>query len=241
MSTPTHKKRNNKTLKASSVSTKITKFDTAVLRFLKKKKPSEAKLVDFVQDEWLKQTKSYLSASTAKKIAKRLMQVHAITHYKPVNSTRKQRGGYALTGAPLSGFTGPGNPALPVLFSRPADITNASFNPMPYWSIAQDRGCGSDFAGVGPGPTMGSNRVSRARSRRQRGGAAFSIPASQPMNFEMLGANTLIGVRNPVMSVGNPVIPGFTSTYVPLRGFDTPQAEVITKQLPLVWPAPTSQ
>jgi hypothetical protein len=81
---------------------------------------------------------------------------------------------------------------------------------------------------------MGDNTVARSR-KRQRGGAAFSLPGSVPMNLSQMGINTSLGMRNPVMSTGNPVIPAFTQTYVPLKGGIDNEAMVIKSQLPLVW------
>jgi hypothetical protein len=66
---PTEKvsKKQRGSLKSNSVNAKVTKFDTAVLRFVKRSNPSPAKLTAFIQDEWLKKTKSFLPASTAGK------------------------------------------------------------------------------------------------------------------------------------------------------------------------------
>ena len=179
--------RKARSLKSSSVNAKVEKFDAAVLRFVKTK-PSEAKLVRFIQDEWLRKTKSVLPAKTAVKIAKKMSHLTAAKHFK-MGKTRKQRGGagYALMGAPLSApAMGPGNPAVPVLTRMPTDITTdamfGSSSPVAYYSAAQARGCGAgEFDGYGPGASMGSNEVPKTR-RRQRGGAAYTIPASQPMS-----------------------------------------------------------
>ena len=244
MSTMSKKTRKSRSLKSSSVNAKVEKFDAAVLRFVKTK-PSEAKLVRFIQDEWLRKTKSVLPTKTAVKIAKKMSHLTAAKHFK-MGKTRKQRGGagYALMGAPLSApAMGPGNPAVPVLNRMPTDInTEAMFgssSPVAYYSAAQARGCGAgEFDGYGPGASMGSNEVpkTRSRSRKQRGGAAYTIPASQPMSVipqEII--RTTMGQHNPVYSTGNPVIPGFKMTYSPLAGTLDDSAQRITSSLPLVW------
>jgi hypothetical protein len=121
----------------------------------------------------------------------------------------------------------------------PADITQSSqfaaASPVSYFSIAQDRGIpAGGWEGYGPKPGMGDNTVARTR-RRQRGGAAFTIPGSVPMNLAEMGINTSIGIINPKISTGNPTIPGFVQTYVPLKGDIDNSAMQITSQLPLVW------
>ena len=233
-----HKSRGS--LKSNSVNAKVTKFDTAVLRHIRRSNPAPEKLVAFIQDEWLKKTKSYLPTTTAKKIAKRFSHLQTSTHVKVGSKTRKkQRGGAGLVGSPLTDAFGPGGLA-PVLLKMPADITQSSqfaaSSPVSYYSIAQDRGIPvGGWDGYGPKPGMGDNTVSRSRTRKQRGGAAFSLPGSVPMNLSQMGINTSLGMRNPVMSTGNPVIPAFTQTYVPLKGGIDNEAMVIKSQLPLVW------
>ena len=243
------KKQRSRSLKSSSVNAKVEKFDAAVLRFVKRSKPSEDKLVRFIQDEWLRKTKSVLPAKTAKKIAQRMNHLVVAKHFK-MGKTRKQRGGssYALMGAPLVGASlGPGNPAMPVLNRMPTDITTeAAFgaaSPVSYFSAAQSRGCGAgEFAAFGPTAGMGSNEVpsssgghTRSR-RRQRGGAAFTIPASQPMSvIPQESIRTMTGQMNPIYSTGNPVVPGFKMMYTPLAGNLDDSAERITSALPLVW------
>jgi hypothetical protein len=241
MATEKVRRKSRGSLKSNSVNAKVTKFDTAVLRHIRRSNPAPEKLVAFIQDEWLKKTKSYLPATTAKKIAKRFAHLQTSTHVKVGGKTRKQkkqRGGAALVGAPLTDTFGPGSLA-PTLLKMPADITQSSqfaaSSPVSYFSIAQDRGIpAGGWEGYGPKPGMGDNTVARSR-RRQRGGAAFSIPGSVPMNLAEMGINTSIGVRNPIMSTGNPVIPGFSQTYVPLKGTIDNSAAQITGQLPLVW------
>jgi len=241
MATEKVRRKSRGSLKSNSVNAKVTKFDTAVLRHIRRSNPAPEKLVAFIQDEWLKKTKSYLPATTAKKIAKRFAHLQTSTHVKVGGKTRKQkkqRGGAALVGAPLTDTFGPGSLA-PTLLKMPADITQSSqfaaASPVSYFSIAQDRGIpGGGWDGYGPKPGMGDNTVARSR-RRQRGGAAYSLPGSVPMNLAEMGINTSIGVRNPIMSTGNPVIPGFSQTYVPLKGTIDNSAAQITGQLPLVW------
>ena len=248
MSTQSHrKKQRSRSLKSSSVNAKVEKFDAAVLRFVKRSKPSEDKLVRFIQDEWLRKTKSVLPAKTAKKIAQRMSHVVAAKHFKTGGKTRKnrkeQKGGYALMGAPLVGSTlGPGNPAIPVLNRMPTDITTeAAFgaaSPVSYFTAAQSRGCGAgEFAAFGPTAGMGSNEVPSAKSRRrQRGGAAFTIPASQPMSvIPQEAIRTMTGQNNPIYSTANPVVPGFKMMYTPLAGTLDNSAERITTSLPMVW------
>jgi len=230
------KRKSRGSLKSNSVNTKVTKFDTAVLRFLRRTNPTPEKLVAFIQDEWLNKTKSYLPASTAKKIAKRF--AHLQTSSK-TRKNRKQQGGAALVGSPLTDAFGPGS-LTPALLKMPADVTVSSqfaaSSPVSYYSIAQDRGIpASGWEGYGPKPGMGDNTVSRSRTRKQRGGAAYSLPGSVPMNLSEMGINTALGVRNPVFSTGNPVIPGFAQTYVPLKGELDNSAMRITSALPLVW------
>ena len=241
MATEKVRRKSRGSLKSNSVNAKVTKFDTAVLRHIRRSNPAPEKLVAFIQDEWLKKTKSYLPATTAKKIAKRFAHLQSSTHVKVGNKTRKQkkqRGGAHLVGAPLTDAFGPGGLG-PVLLKMPADITQSSqfaaASPVSYFSIAQDRGIpAGGWDGYGPKPGMGDNTVARSR-RRQRGGAAYSLPGSVPMNLAEMGINTSIGVRNPVISTGNPVIPGFTQTYVPLKGDIDNSSMRITSQLPLVW------
>jgi hypothetical protein len=241
MATEKIRRKSRGSLKSNSVNAKVTKFDTAVLRHIRRSNPAPEKLVAFIQDEWLKKTKSYLPATTAKKIAKRFAHLQTSTHVKVGGKTRKQqkqRGGAALVGAPLTDTFGPGGLA-PVLLKMPADITQSSqfaaASPVSYFNIAQDRGIpAGGWEGYGPKPGMGDNTVARSR-RRQRGGAAFSIPGSVPMNLAEMGINTSIGIINPKMSTSNPVIPGFVQTYVPLKGDIDNSAMQITGQLPLVW------
>ena len=240
MATEKVRRKSRGSLKSNSVNAKVTKFDTAVLRHIRRSNPAPEKLVAFIQDEWLKKTKSYLPATTAKKIAKRFNHLQSSTHVKVGGKTRKQRGGGCapLVGAPLTDAFGPGSLA-PALLKMPADITQSSqfaaASPVSYFSIAQDRGIpAGGWDGYGPKAGMGDNKVGRTR-RRQRGGAAFSIPGSVPMNLAEMGINTAIGVRNPIMSTGNPVNPGFAPTYVPLKGGIDNSAMQITSQLPLVW------
>ena len=235
------KRKSRGSLKSNSVNTKVTKFDTAVLRFFRRTNPSPEKLVAFIQDEWLKKTKSYLPATTAKKIAKRFTHLQTSTHMKmgKTRKNRKQQGGAALVGSPLTDAFGPGSLA-PALLKMPADVTVSSqfaaASPISYYSIAQDRGIPANgWEGYGPKPGMGDNTVSRSRTRKQRGGAAYSLPGSVPMNLSEMAINTAVGVRNPVMSTGNPVIPGFSPTYVPLKGEIDNSAMRITSALPLVW------
>jgi len=245
MATEKVRRKSRGSLKSNSVNAKVTKFDTAVLRHIRRSNPAPEKLVAFIQDEWLKKTKSYLPATTAKKIAKRFAHLQSSTHVKVGGKTRKQqkqRGGGPLVGAPLTDAFGPGSLA-PALLKMPADITQSSqfaaASPVSYFSIAQDRGIpAGGWDGYGPKAGMGDNKVGRTR-RRQRGGAAFSIPGSVPMNLAEMGINTAIGVRNPIMSTGNPVVPGFAPTYVPLKGGIDNSAMQITSQLPLVWKTTT--
>lgn len=240
MATEKIRRKSRGSLKSNSVNAKVTKFDTAVLRHIRRSNPAPEKLVAFIQDEWLKKTKSYLPATTAKKIAKRFAHLQTSTHVKVGAKTRKQkqRGGAALMGAPLTDTFGPGSLA-PTLLKMPADITQSSqfaaASPVSYFSIAQDRGIpAGGWEGYGPKPGMGDNTVARTR-RRQRGGAAFTIPGSVPMNLAEMGINTSIGIINPKISTGNPTIPGFVQTYVPLKGDIDNSAMQITSQLPLVW------
>lgn len=236
------KRKSRGSLKSNSVNTKVTKFDTAVLRFLRRTNPTPEKLVAFIQDEWLNKTKSYLPASTAKKIAKRFSHLQTSMHVKMGSKTRKnrkQQGGAALLGSPLTDAFGPGS-LTPALLKMPADVTVSSqfaaSSPISYYSIAQDRGIPANgWEGYGPKPGMGDNTVSRSRSRKQRGGAAYSLPGSVPMNLSEMGINTALGVRNPVYSTGNPVVPGFAPTYTPLKGEIDNSAMRITSALPLVW------
>jgi len=230
------KRKSRGSLKSNSVNTKVTKFDTAVLRFLRRTNPTPEKLVAFIQDEWLNKTKSYLPASTAKKIAKRFAHLQMSSKTR---KNRKQQGGAALVGSPLTDAFGPGS-LTPALLKMPADVTVSSqfaaSSPVSYYSIAQDRGIPANgWEGYGPKPGMGDNTVSRSRTRKQRGGAAYSLPGSVPMNLSEMGINTALGVRNPVFSTGNPVIPGFAQTYVPLKGELDNSAMRITSALPLVW------
>jgi len=241
MATEKVRRKSRSSLKSNSVNAKVTKFDTAVLRHIRRSNPAPEKLVAFIQDEWLKKTKSYLPATTAKKIAKRFSHLQTSTHVKVGSKTRKQkkqRGGAALVGTPLTDTFGPGSLA-PTLLKMPADITQSSqfaaASPVSYFSIAQDRGIpAGGWNGYGPKAGMGDNTVARSR-RRQRGGAAFSIPGSVPMNLAEMGINTSIGIPNPKMSTSNPVIPGFNQTYVPLKGDIDNSSMQITSQLPLVW------
>jgi hypothetical protein len=244
---PTEKvsKKQRGSLKSNSVNAKVTKFDTAVLRFVKRSNPSPAKLTAFIQDEWLKKTKSFLPASTAGKIAKRFAHLQASTHVKmgKTRKNRKQSGG-ALAFSPIGDAFGPGSLA-PVMLKMPADITQSSqfaaASPVSYYTIAQDRGVPADgWAGYGPKPGMGDNKVGRRRSqRRQRqsqiGGAAFSLPGSVPMSTAELGINTSLGVTNPRFSTGNPTIPGFGLAYSEMKVPIDNSAQGITSQLPLVW------
>ena len=241
MTTEKVSKKQRGSLKSNSVNAKVTKFDTAVLRFVKRSNPSPAKLTAFIQDEWLKKTKSYLPASTATKIAKRFAHLQASTHVKTGGKTRKaQKGGAALAFSPLGETFGPGSLA-PVMLKMPADITQSSqfaaASPVSYYTIAQDRGIPADgWAGYGPKPGMGDNKVSRRRTqRRQRGGAAFSLPGSVPMSTAELGIHTAIGVTNPRFSTGNPTIPGFNLAYNEMKVPIDNSAQGITSQLPLVW------
>jgi len=255
---PTEKvsKKQRGSLKSNSVNAKVTKFDTAVLRFVKRSNPSPAKLTAFIQDEWLKKTKSFLPASTAAKIAKRFAHLQASTHVKmgKTRKNKKQNGG-ALAFSPVGDAYGPGSLA-PVMLKMPADITQSSqfaaASPVSYYTIAQDRGIPADgWAGYGPKPGMGDNKVNRRSSqRRQRGGssnrldkqrqsqiggAAFSLPGSVPMSTAELGINTSLGVTNPRFSTGNPTIPGFNLEYSEMKVPIDNSAQGITSQLPLVW------
>jgi len=240
MTTEKASKKHRGSLKSNSVNAKVTKFDTAVLRFVKRSNPNPAKLTAFIQDEWLKKTKSYLPASTAVKIAKRFAHLQASTHVKMGKKTRKVQKGGALAMSPLGDAFGPGSLA-PVLLRAPADITQSSqfaaASPVSYYTIAQDRGIPADgWAGYGPKPGMGDNKVSRRRTRRrQSGGAAFSLPGSVPMSTAELGINTAIGVTNPRFSTGNTTVHGFDLTYTPLKGGIDNSSQSITSQLPLVW------
>ena len=241
---PTEKvsKKQRGSLKSNSVNVKVTKFDTAVLRFVKRSNPSPAKLTAFIQDEWLKKTKSFLPASTAGKIAKRFAHLQASTHVKMGGKTRKNRkqSGGALAFSPVGDAYGPGSLA-PVMLKMPVDITQSSqfaaASPVSYYTIAQDRGVPADgWAGYGPKPGMGDNKVGRRRSqRRQRGGAAFSLPGSVPMSTAELGINTSLGVTNPRFSTGNPTIHGFGLAYSEMKVPIDNSAQGITSQLPLVW------
>ena len=242
MTTEKVSKKHRGSLKSNSVNAKVTKFDTAVLRYVKRSNPSPAKLTAFIQDEWLKKTKSYLPASTAAKIAKRFAHLQASTHVKMGRKTRKAQkgGGDKLAFSPLGSAYGPGSLA-PVMLKMPADITVSSqfaaASPVEYFSIAQDRGIPADgWAGYGPKPGMGDNKVNRRRSqRRQRGGAAYSLPGSVPMNISELGINTTLGVKNPGYASSNPTMPAFGYAYSPLTTPLDNSSQRITGQLPLVW------
>ena len=242
MTTEKVSKKHRGSLKSNSVNAKVTKFDTAVLRYVKRSNPSPAKLTAFIQDEWLKKTKSYLPASTAAKIAKRFAHLQASTHVKMGRKTRKAQkgGGDKLAFSPLESAYGPGSLA-PVMLKMPADITVSSqfaaASPVGNFSIAQDRGIPADgWAGFGPKPGMGDNKANRRRSqRRQRGGAALSLNGSVPMSTAELGINTAIGVTNPRFSTGNPTIPAFGYAYSPLTTPLDNSSQRITGQLPLVW------
>ena len=226
-------------LKSNSVNAKVTKFDTAVLRFVKRSNPTHQKLTAFIQDEWLKKTKSYLPASTAAKVAKRFAHLQATMRVKGTRKQQKQRGG-SLSMSPLDAAFGPGSLA-PAMLKMPTDVTVSSqfaaASPVSYYTIAQDRGIPVDgWAGYGPKPGMGDNKVSRRRTRRrQSGGAAITIPGSVPMSTAERGINTAFGVQNPVYSTGNPVVPGFKQMYQPLAGGIDNSAHTITSALPLVW------
>ena len=242
MTTEKVSKKHRGSLKSNSVNVKVTKFDTAVLRYVKRSNPSPAKLTAFIQDEWLKKTKSYLPASTAAKIAKRFAHLQASTHVKMGRKTRKAQkgGGGMLASCPLESAYGPGSLA-PVMLKMPADITVSSqfaaASPVGNFSIAQDRGIPADgWADYGPKPGMGDNKTNRRRSqRRQRGGAANGFPSSSPMSTAQLGINTSLGVKNPVFSTGNPTIPAFGYAYSPLTTPLDNSSQRITGQLPLVW------
>lgn len=230
-------------LKASSVNDRVAKFDAAVLKYLKKSHPSESQLVHVVQDEWQKKTKSHLPHTTAKKIAKRLLNIYQsskITGGKRKTSKREsQRGGMApLTDA----YALPGSPHGTTLLKLPDDNSTSAFfaagSPVSYYQIAQDRGAGTDaFAGLKPGPMMGSNNVarSRGRSRKQRGGAAFSIPSSVPANIQTLSVNNVLGISSPISATGNPVVPGFSQMFNPMKTQIDDSAMRVTSSLPLVW------
>jgi hypothetical protein len=243
MATEKVRRKSRGSLKSNSVNAKVTKFDTAVLRYVKRSNPSQQQLVSFVQNEWLKKTRSFLPVSTAAKVAKRFAHLQAGMRVKGTRKQQRggsqptagQRGGAGpLAFSPVGDAFGPGS-LTPAALKMPAEMTN----PISYYSIAQDRGIpAGGWDGYGPKAGMGDNKVGRTR-RRQRGGAAFSIPGSVPMNLAEMGINTAIGVRNPIMSTGNPTIPGFAPTYVPLKGGIDNSAMQITSQLPLVWKTTT--
>jgi hypothetical protein len=240
MATEKVKHRRSGSLKSNSVNAKVTKFDTAVLRFVKRSNPDQAKLVSFIQNEWLKKTKSYLPASTAAKVAKRFAHLQLTMRVKGTRKQKQRGGAGPLASSPFDAAFGPGSLAAQPL-RMPADNSiNPQFgasSPVSYFTIAQDRGIPADgWAGYGPKPGMGDNTVSRRRTRKhQRGGAALSLPGSVPMSTAELGINTVFGVKNPVFSSGNPVVPGFKQMYTPLNGsVDTSTAQ-ITSALPLVW------
>jgi hypothetical protein len=224
------------------VNDRVAKFDAAVLNYLKKSHPSESQLVHVVQDEWQKKTKSHLPLSTAKKIAKRLLHVYQSSKVGGKRKTSKrdsQRGGMAhLTDA----YALPGSPHGTTLLKLPDDNSTSAFfaagSPVSYYQIAQDRGAGTDaFAGLKPSPMMGSNAVarSRGRTRKQRGGAAFSIPSSVPANIQTLSVNNALGLSSPVSATGNPVVPGFSLMYSPMKTQIDDSAMRVTSALPLVW------
>ena len=230
MTTEKVSKKQRGSLKSNSVNAKVTKFDTAVLRYVKRSNPSQQQLVSFVQNEWLKKTRSFLPVSTAAKVAKRFAHLQAGMRVK---GTRKQQRGGAgpLAFSPVGDAFGPGS-LTPAALKIPAEMTN----PISYYSIAQDRGIPADgWAGYGPKPGMGDNKVSRRRTRKQRGGASFSLPGSVPMSTAELGINTVTGASNPRFSTGNPTIPGFDQKFTPLAGGITASATPISSALPLVW------
>lgn len=234
------KRRSRGSLKSNSVNAKVTKFDTAVLRYVKRSNPSQHQLVSFVQNEWLKKTKSFLPASTAAKVAKRFVHLQSTMSVKGTRKQKKQRGGAGpLAFSPVGDAFGPGSLAAQPLRLPVDNSTNPNFaaaSPISYYSIAQDRGIPADgWAGYGPKPGMGDNKVSRRRSRKQRGGAALSLPGSVPMSTAELGINTTFGVQNPAYSTGNPVVPGFRQMYTPLAGGINNSYAQITSALPLVW------
>ena len=234
------KRRSRGSLKSNSVNAKVTKFDTAVLRYVKRSNPSQQQLVSFVQNEWLKKTRSFLPVSTAAKVAKRFAHLQAGMRVKGTRKQQRggsqptagQRGGAGpLAFSPVGDAFGPGS-LTPAALKMPAEMTN----PISYYSIAQDRGIPADgWAGYGPKPGMGDNKVSRRRTRKQRGGASFSLPGSVPMSTAELGINTVTGASNPRFSTGNPTIPGFDQKFTPLAGGITASATPISSALPLVW------
>lgn len=250
------KRRSRGSLKSNSVNAKVTKFDTAVLRYVKRSNPSQHQLVSFVQNEWLKKTKSFLPASTAAKVAKRFAHLQSTMSVKGTRKQKQQRAGQRggsqptagqrggsqpLAFSPVSDAFGPGSLAAQPLRLPVDNSTNPHFgaaSPISYYSIAQDRGVPADgWAGYGPKAGMGDNKVSRHRSRtrKQRGGAALSLPGSVPMSTAELGINTTFGVQNPPYSTGNPVVPGFRQMYTPLAGGINNSYAQITSALPLVW------
>lgn len=261
------KRKSSGSIKASSVSARVSKFDEAVIRYIKKNRPSEKELVAFVQDEWQKKTHSYLPATTAKKVAKRFMNVTAVGKYKTRKTRKGQSGGRdsSISGfqhggrdssiaalqsggmAPLDGAHGglalPGAPLGTTLLRVPEDVTTsavfASASPVNYYQIAQDRSAGTDsFAGLKPGPAMGSNQVGGGKTRKnrkQRGGSAFSIPGSVPASVAQLGIGHVLGQQAPVRSSPNPVLPGFKDMYSPLAVSIEDNAARINNQLGLVW------
>jgi len=239
MATEKVKHRRQGSLKSNSVNAKVTKFDTAVLRFVKRSNPDHQKLVAFVQNEWLKKTKSYLPASTAAKIAKRFAHLQSTMRVKGTRKQKQRGGAGPLAVSSLDAAFGPGSLAAQTLRMPVDNSTNPQFgasSPVSYFSIAQDRGIPANgWAGYGPKPGMGDNMVSRRRTRKQRGGAAMSLPGSVPMSTAELGINTVLGVQNPVYAISNPVVPGFRQMYTPLAGQINNSATTITSALPLVW------
>lgn len=238
------KRRSRGSLKSNSVNAKVTKFDTAVLRYVKRSNPSQHQLVSFVQNEWLKKTKSFLPASTAAKVAKRFAHLQSTMSVKGTRKQKQQRarqrgGAGPLAFSPVGDAFGPGSLAAQPLRMPVDNSTNPQFgtaSPVSYYSIAQDRGIPADgWAGYGPKAGMGDNKVSRRRARKQRGGAALSLPGSVPMSTAELGINTVFGVQNPAYSASSPVTPGFRQMYTPLvGGIDNSYAQ-ITSALPMVW------
>jgi len=248
------KRRSRGSLKSNSVNAKVTKFDTAVLRYVKRSNPSQHQLVSFVQNEWLKKTKSFLPASTAAKVAKRFAHLQSTMSVKGTRKQKQQRGGQRggsqptagqrggagpLAFSPVGDAFGPGSLAAQPLRLPVDNSTNPQFgtaSPVSYYSIAQDRGIPADgWAGYGPKAGMGDNKVSRRRARKQRGGAALSLPGSVPMSTAELGINTVFGVQNPAYSASSPVTPGFRQMYTPLAGGINNSYAQITSALPLVW------
>jgi hypothetical protein len=228
-------------IKSSSVSARVSKFDDAVMKYIKRNRPSEKQLLAFVQDEWQSKTHSHLPTTTAKKVAKRFMNISAVGKFRKTSKTRKQRGGMASLDSAYGALALPGAPLGTTLLRVPDDITTSSVfaasSPVSYYQIAQDRSAGTDsYVGLKPGPGMGSNAVSaRTRRRgRQGGGGSYSMPSSVAPTLAQSSVGLLLGQQAPIRAAPNPVVPGFESQYTAMKPHIS-DAHRIDNQLGLVW------